>query len=53
QKPQSPPRLLMPDDNSGPSNFDPPTINVPEGDGLGAGPRLHIVPATPVCGGGA
>ncbi|KAJ7811091.1 hypothetical protein B0H14DRAFT_3880260 [Mycena olivaceomarginata] len=53
QKPQSPPRLLMPDDNSGPSNFDPPTINAPEGDGLGAGPRLHIVPATPVSGGGA
>ncbi|KAJ7898844.1 hypothetical protein B0H14DRAFT_2248417, partial [Mycena olivaceomarginata] len=51
QKPQSPPRLLMPDDNSGPSNFDPPTINAPEGDGLGAGPRLHIVPATPVSGG--
>ncbi|KAJ7899144.1 hypothetical protein B0H14DRAFT_3852864 [Mycena olivaceomarginata] len=46
-------RLLMPEDNSGPSNFDPPTINAPEGDGLGAGPRLHIVPATHVSGGGA
>ncbi|KAJ7867360.1 hypothetical protein B0H14DRAFT_3589842 [Mycena olivaceomarginata] len=53
QKPLSPPCLLMPDDNSGPSNFDPPTINAPEGDGLGAGPRLRIVPATPVSGGGA
>ncbi|KAJ6561928.1 hypothetical protein B0H19DRAFT_871949, partial [Mycena capillaripes] len=52
QKPQSPPRLLMPDNggNSSP-NFAPPTINAPEGDGLG--PRLHIVPATPVSGGGA
>ncbi|KAK7006091.1 hypothetical protein R3P38DRAFT_3214140 [Favolaschia claudopus] len=28
-----------------------PIINAPEGDGLG--PRLHIVPATPVSGGGA
>ncbi|KAJ7822732.1 hypothetical protein B0H14DRAFT_3731146 [Mycena olivaceomarginata] len=46
-------RLLMPEDNSGLSNFDPPTINAPEGDGLGAGPRLHIVPATHVSGGGA
>ncbi|KAJ7649841.1 hypothetical protein FB45DRAFT_1050000 [Roridomyces roridus] len=55
QKPQSPPRLLMPDNtggNSGPS-FAPPTINAPEGDGGVVGPRLHIVPATPVSGGGA
>jgi hypothetical protein len=52
QKPQSPPRLLMPDTGGNPSsNFAPPTINAPEGDGLG--PRLHIVPATPVSGGGA
>jgi hypothetical protein len=47
QKPQSP-------GDSGPSSqFGPPTINAPEGDGLGAGPRLHIVPTTPVSGGGA
>ncbi|KAJ7757753.1 hypothetical protein DFH07DRAFT_919579 [Mycena maculata] len=55
QKPQSPPRLLMPDNtggNSGPG-FAPPTINAPEGDGGVVGPRLHIVPATPVSGGGA
>ncbi|KAF7336940.1 Calcineurin responsive transcriptional factor [Mycena venus] len=51
QKPQSPPRLLMPDNGGGnpTPNFAPPTINAPEGDGLG--PRLHIVPATPVSGG--
>ncbi|KAJ7755467.1 hypothetical protein B0H16DRAFT_1458551 [Mycena metata] len=54
QKPQSPPRLLMPDDEHavhGAGGFTPPTINAPEGDGVG--PRLHIVPATPVSGGGA
>ncbi|KAJ7024792.1 hypothetical protein C8F04DRAFT_152382, partial [Mycena alexandri] len=53
QKPQSPPRLLMPDDEHAhaPGGFTPPTINAPEGDGVG--PRLHIVPATPVSGGGA
>ncbi|KAF8634362.1 hypothetical protein AX17_004212 [Amanita inopinata Kibby_2008] len=46
QKPPSPPRLLMPDK--------PPTINVPEGDGdgMGNGPSLNIVPATPISGGG-
>lgn len=45
-KPQSPPKLLMPDDEV-------PTINAPDdGDG-GAGPALRIVPATPVSGGGA
>ncbi|KAK7033483.1 calcineurin responsive transcriptional factor [Favolaschia claudopus] len=38
--PKSPPRLMT-----------APIINAPEGDGLG--PRLHIVPATPVSGGGA
>ncbi|KAJ7145102.1 hypothetical protein C8R43DRAFT_550392 [Mycena crocata] len=54
QKPQSPPRLLMPDNGSNSSpNFAPPTINAPEGDGGVVGPRLHIVPATPVSGGGA
>ncbi|KAJ6610730.1 hypothetical protein B0H10DRAFT_1811094 [Mycena sp. CBHHK59/15] len=54
QKPQSPPRLLMPDSGStSGSGFAPPTINAPEGDGGVVGPRLHIVPATPVSGGGA
>ncbi|KAJ7875032.1 hypothetical protein B0H13DRAFT_1632890 [Mycena leptocephala] len=52
KKPQLPPRLLMPDTGGNPSsNFAPPTINAPEGDGLG--PRLNIVPATPVTSGGA
>lgn len=45
-KPQSPPRLMMPD-NYGMENTELPTINAPEGDGVG-GPQLHIVPATPV-----
>lgn len=45
-KPQSPPRLLMPDD-------DVPTINAPEDGDSGAGPALRIVPATPISGGGA
>ncbi|KAF7312648.1 Calcineurin responsive transcriptional factor [Mycena indigotica] len=50
QKPQSPPRLVMPPDVTGPPpTFAPPIINAPEGDGLG--PQLHIVPATPVSGG--
>jgi len=46
QKHPSPPRLLMPEA--------PPTINVPDGDGLGdgSGPSLNIVPATPISGGG-
>ncbi|KIM84929.1 hypothetical protein PILCRDRAFT_66942 [Piloderma croceum F 1598] len=32
----------------------PPVINAPDGDGglMGEGPQLHIVPATPVSGGG-
>ncbi|KAL0067721.1 hypothetical protein AAF712_005161 [Marasmius tenuissimus] len=46
QKPQSPPRLLMPDSDEG-----LPSINAP--DGGGEGPSLRIVPATPVSGGGA
>ncbi|KAF8839531.1 hypothetical protein BDN67DRAFT_905442 [Paxillus ammoniavirescens] len=57
-KPQSPPQLLIPD--SSPSNRpmfpqEPPMINAPEGDGgfVSSGPQLHIVPATPVSGGGA
>ncbi|KAJ7240790.1 krueppel-like factor 16 [Mycena rebaudengoi] len=50
-KPQSPPRLIT-GSSSGPT-FSPPTINAPEGDGGVVGPRLHIVPATPVSGGGA
>ncbi|KAH6913543.1 krueppel-like factor 16 [Coprinopsis sp. MPI-PUGE-AT-0042] len=45
-KPQSPPRLMMPD-NYGIENSELPTINAPEGDGVG-GPQLHIVPATPI-----
>ncbi|KAJ7221422.1 hypothetical protein GGX14DRAFT_297309, partial [Mycena pura] len=53
QKPQSPRRLVIPPDmgTTTGSNFAPPPINAPEGDGVG--PRLHIVPATPVSGGGA
>lgn len=55
KKPQSPPQLLIPD--SSPSMFsqEPPLINAPEGDGgfMTSGPQLHIVPATPVSGGGA
>jgi len=50
-KAQSPPVLLIPDLNQ-PSGYqqDRPVIHAPEGDGVG--PRLHIVPATPVSGGG-
>ncbi|KAF9223312.1 hypothetical protein BS17DRAFT_133720 [Gyrodon lividus] len=58
RKPQSPPQLLIPE--SSPSNRpmypqEPPMINAPEGDGgfVSSGPQLHIVPATPVSGGGA
>ncbi|KAF9260020.1 hypothetical protein L218DRAFT_873260 [Marasmius fiardii PR-910] len=53
QKPQSPPRLLMPDTDEGFPR--PPQINAPEGDGRdgGSGPSLRIVPATPISGGGA
>ncbi len=43
----SPPRLMMPDDEAG---YQPPSINAPDGDGAG-GPRLQVVPATPVSGG--
>ena len=54
-KPQSPPQLMIPGSPSGniyPQS--PPTINAPDGDGglMGEGPQLHIVPATPVSGGG-
>jgi hypothetical protein len=50
-KAQSPPFLVIPDLNQ-PSGYqqEQPVIHAPEGDG--AGPRLHIVPATPVSGGG-
>ncbi|TFY78670.1 hypothetical protein EWM64_g5343 [Hericium alpestre] len=44
-KPRSPPQLLIPEGQE----QAPPMINAPEGDG-GVGPRLHIVPATPVGG---
>lgn len=55
RKAQSPPQLLIPD--SSPALFpqEAPMINAPEGDGgfVSSGPQLHIVPATPVSGGGA
>ncbi|CCM01912.1 uncharacterized protein FIBRA_03983 [Fibroporia radiculosa] len=55
QKPQSPPQLVIPTSPS-PTGFDtqsPPIINAPAGDGSTmTGPQLHIVPATPVSGGG-
>ena len=55
RKAQSPPQLLIPD--SSPALFpqETPMINAPEGDGgfVSSGPQLHIVPATPVSGGGA
>jgi hypothetical protein len=55
RKAQSPPQLLIPD--SSPSLYpqETPMINAPEGDGgfVSSGPQLHIVPATPVSGGGA
>ncbi|EGN99282.1 hypothetical protein SERLA73DRAFT_54118 [Serpula lacrymans var. lacrymans S7.3] len=60
RKPQSPPQLLIPDSASPSSRHlfphsDPPIINAPDGDGgfVNSGPQLHIVPATPVSGGGA
>lgn len=50
--PQSPPQLVIPDIGSPSTVHDePPTINAPDGDGLPAGPQLHIVPATPISGG--
>lgn len=58
EKPNSPPQLLIPDSSSPSANDmfpqSPPTINAPAGDGgvIGSGPQLHIVPATPVSGGG-
>lgn len=57
-KPQSPPQLVIPDSGSPSGNMfpqsSPPAINAPDGDGglMGTGPQLHIVPATPVSGGG-
>jgi hypothetical protein len=54
-KPHSPPQLRIPGSPNANSAFPPPpTINAPAGDGgLMSGPQLHIVPATPVSGGGA
>ncbi|KAH9481163.1 hypothetical protein JR316_0005683 [Psilocybe cubensis] len=74
QKPQSPPRLLMPDEYEAPSILQQqqqdssmltavPKINAPGDDDMegnngnaegagGGGPRFHIVPATPISGGG-
>jgi hypothetical protein len=48
-KAHSPPVLLIPDLNQ-PSGYqqDRPVIQAPQGDGVG--PRLHIVPATPIGG---
>lgn len=52
-KPQSPPQLLIPASPSGTRMESPPIINAPDGDGvMHSGPQLHIVPATPVSGGG-
>jgi hypothetical protein len=55
-KPQSPPQLMIPGSPSGNNMYpqSPPVINAPDGDGglMGEGPQLHIVPATPVSGGG-
>ena len=59
-KPQSPPRLLMPDTISDQQQQQQqqqqqnvPIINAPHGDDdMMNGPQLHIVPATPVSGGG-
>ncbi|KAH9053655.1 hypothetical protein EDB87DRAFT_203262 [Lactarius vividus] len=49
-KPQSPPVLVIPDLNQSSGYAQgQPVIHAPEGDGVG--PRLHIVPATPVSGG--
>jgi hypothetical protein len=51
-KAQSPPRLLMPDDQQQQQNV--PVINAPHGeDDVMDGPQLCIVPATPISGGGA
>jgi hypothetical protein len=54
QKAHSPPQLVIPDLSSPSisSREEPPTINAPEGDGMPSGPQLHIVPATPISGGG-
>ena len=51
-KPQSPPRLLIDDQQQQQQQV--PTINAPHGDDdMMDGPQLHIVPATPISGGGA
>lgn len=54
QKAHSPPQLVIPDLSSPSTSTheEPPTINAPEGDGMPTGPQLHIVPATPIGGGG-
>lgn len=55
QKPQSPPQLVIPDIASPATTVhdEPPIINAPDGDGgMPSGPQLHIVPATPISGGG-
>ncbi|GJE89966.1 transcription factor [Phanerochaete sordida] len=54
QKAHSPPQLVIPDIASPATTVhdEPPTINAPDGDGMLTGPQLHIVPATPISGGG-
>lgn len=52
-KAPSPPQLVIPSSPSVTANDSPPTINAPDGDGvMNSGPQLHIVPATPISGGG-
>lgn len=58
RKPQSPPQLLIPDSSPATRSLfpqEPPMINAPDGDGgfTSSGPQLHVVPATPISGGGA
>ena len=57
QKPPSPPSLISPDGspsmNTENMRGTTPMINAPQGDGgVMNGPQLHIVPATPISGGG-
>ena len=49
-KAQSPPVLVIPE--PGGYQQDQPVIHAPEGDGVQVGPHLHIMPTTPISGGG-
>jgi hypothetical protein len=56
-KPQSPSRLIMPEDYDSVGNNDGaqggmPIINAPDGDGDVGAPRIGLIPPTPVSGGG-